>query len=86
VHQFRTTLLTKGDEAFRPLTQSGLAFVLLDAVAFRLSGTGLLASTPPRLLHEMAAPGANLSRAVSVAREMLPAQAVESDDSADYLF
>lgn len=86
VHQFRTTLLTKGDEAFKPLTQSGLAFVLLDAVSFRLSGTGFLDSTPPRLLKEMAAPGANLQRAVSAAREMLPAHAVEPDDSADYLF
>ena len=86
VHQFRTTLLAKDHEAFKPLTQSGLAFVLLDAVSFKLSGTGLLATTPPRLLQEMAPPGADLQGAVTAAREMLPVQAVEPADSADYLF
>lgn len=86
VHDFRTTLLKKGVEDLKPLTQSGLAFVLLDAVSFKLSGAGFLASTPPRLLQEFAAPGANLQRAVAAARELLPAHAVEPDDSADYLF
>lgn len=85
-HEFRTALMTDPKPEIKPLTQSGVAFAILEAVSRRMFSTGYLQSMPPKMLSELAAPGSSIEVAVSVTMDVLPANAVEQDDTADYLF
>lgn len=85
-HEFRAALMTDPKPEIKPLTQSGVAFVILEAVSRKMFSTGYLQSMPPKMVSELAVPGASIQEAVSVTMDLLPAHAVEQDDATDYLF
>jgi len=85
VYEFRSAMLSDPGTV-GALTKMGVAFVILDSVSAKLSGSGFMQAISPRLMGELAPPGVDIERAISVARELLPAQILDQDDSADYLF
>lgn len=86
VTEFRASLVVMPNRAFKPLTQSGVAFVILNAVSLAICGAELLDTTPSRLLSEMSRNTNDLRVATDAARAILPSQIAEVDDSADFLF
>jgi hypothetical protein len=85
-HEFRSALMTNPKPEIEPLSQSGVAFAILEAVSIKMFSTGYLQSIPAKMLSELAEPGSSVQAAVSVAMDLLPAQAMEQEDAADYLF
>ena len=86
MNEFRASLGPMSNEVFKPLSQSGVAFVILNAVSLVICGSELLDTTPPRLLSEMSRNPTDLRVATDATRAMLPPQIAEADDSTDFLF
>ena len=91
---FRMAVMTQPLTEIKPLTPSGVAFAILEAISRKMSGTEYLSSLPTKMTNELAAPsdnveaavGATVQAAVDVLMNLIPANAIARDDEADYLF
>lgn len=85
-HEFRAAIMGNRKEEIVPLTPSGVAFVLLESVSQKMFGVSYLRTLPPKLLSELAPSVSALEVAGSLTMRLLPEEAVEQDEAADYIF